>query len=264
MPLMPAFSRGCALLLATFFVASGVIAQSPPLARHFEGFDGAFVVRDQTTGRAVRHNLRGLGQRDSPCSTFKIVNALIGLETGLLTHEGHRFEWDGVDRGWEGWNRSHTLETAFRDSAVWYFQRLSAQIGPARSKTFLEDIGYGNRDPSGGQNRYWLGSSLTISPNEQLRIVERLLANDLPFSPRNQAIVRKIMLVERGPGWSLHGKTGTMTQGGKETLGWFVGWVERGGRRHAFACRIRGPEGASGRTARKISEEILRNLTILP
>ena len=59
--------------------------------------------------------------RDSaytPASTFKIVNSLIGIQTGIITDENMVIKWDGVKRWNEDWNKDLTMKEAFAVSAV--------------------------------------------------------------------------------------------------------------------------------------------------
>ena len=81
-----------------------------------------------------------------PCSTFKIYNSLIGLETGVLDQEDvyTLFKWDAI--------LSPTGTTIIpgighRESVVWYFQELAARIGPERMQEYIDKIGYGNTSP---------------------------------------------------------------------------------------------------------------------
>src|SRR4051812_1515350 len=60
----------------------------------FDGFDGCFVIHDVRRNQTTRFNQPRCAERLSPCSTFKIPNALIGLETGVVTGADHLFKWD--------------------------------------------------------------------------------------------------------------------------------------------------------------------------
>ena len=65
-----------------------------------------------------------------PCSTFKIPNTLIGLETGVIEGEHFALKWDGKERSVAAWNRD--------------------RIGPTRMQAHLDAMSYGNRDTSRG------------------------------------------------------------------------------------------------------------------
>src|SRR5438309_10106042 len=61
-----------------------------------------------------------------PASTFKIVNSLIGLETGKISDERMVIKWDGVVRKYPSgdtataWNKDLSMSDAFKVSAVAY------------------------------------------------------------------------------------------------------------------------------------------------
>jgi beta-lactamase class D len=52
------------------------------------------------------------------------------------------------------WNRDHTLASAIRFSVVWYFQEIARRIGAARMQRYVDAFQYGNRDLSGGVDRF--------------------------------------------------------------------------------------------------------------
>lgn len=254
------------------------VAVSPPrraeadgeelnLARFFGPYRAAFVLHDVQTGKTLRYRPALCTTRFAPCSTFKIPNSLIGLETGVLRDENHRFAWDGVKRPIEEWNRDHTLHTAFRVSAVWYYQKLAKAIGPARMRKYLDRIGgYGNGRIGGDVTRFWLGEPLAISPDEQVRFLNRLRAGTLPFSKRTQEIVRRVMVQETRGGTVLRAKTGTQGDLAKNvaTEGWYVGYVTTGKRVHVFAAHVDGGPNPSGREAGRITRAILESRGLLP
>ncbi len=98
---------------------------------------------------------------------FKILNALIGLDTKVVEDEYAIKYWDGVKREIDAWNQDHTLGSGMRHSVVWYYQELAREIGESEMKEGLVKANYGNKDISGGIDEFWLSSSLQISPVEQ-------------------------------------------------------------------------------------------------
>jgi beta-lactamase class D len=234
-------------------------ASSP--ARHFGAYRGAFVLLDASTGRTlVRYNPPQCAKRLPPCSTFKIPNSLIGLETGVLTGPEHRMKWDGVKRPVAAWNRDQTLRTAFDKSAAWYYQRLAREVAEERMRAWVRRVGYGNNDTSGPVDRFWLGHPLAISADEQAAFILRLYRNTLPFSPRSLNIVKDLMIRDRRGDAVLRGKTGTLGSWERHTteLGWFVGYVTRREKAYVFATNITGGRNPDGLKARGITEAILR------
>jgi beta-lactamase class D len=233
------------------------------LSRHFGGVDGCFVLLDVSGDQLLRYNPQRCGTRFAPCSTFKIPNSLIGLETGVIPDADHVIKWDGIQRDRPELNRDHTLRSAMANSVVWYYQELARRVGEARMQQFLDAIPYGNRDMSAGLTTFWLGTSLKISPDEQVEFLRRLQRDDLPFSRRSMQIVKEILVQDSRPGLIYRGKTGSNrgTEGAPD-LGWYVGWVERDGDVFVFATNISG-RGTFGARARAITESILHERGIL-
>jgi beta-lactamase class D len=258
--------------LATGLLA--VVLAAPPVAdedlvrdlgAHFPGFRSAFVLRDVAAGRTVRHNPALARARTSPCSTFKIPSSLIGLETGAVPDASFVLKWDGVRRPREEWNRDHDLRSAIRYSVVWYYQEVARRVGAERMQKCVSALRYGNEDVSGGIDRFWLGSSLQISPDEQVDFLARLHAGALPVSARSLAIVKDILVQDPpGPALVYRGKTGSCEDpGASEPHGWWVGSVEKEGRLFVFAALVEGP-GASGMVCRPMAESALAALGVLP
>lgn len=244
--------------------ASEVVVRDD-LGKYFQGVTGTFVLYDPANDKYIIYNQQQSQKRLSPCSTFKIYNSLIGLETGVLDQEDvyTAVKWDGKNYTFPSWNHDQTLASATRDSVVWYFQQLAARIGQERMQQYLDQIGYGNQDISGGLTTFWLRSSLRISAMEQVDLLTRLYAGKLPFDPEKVDVVKRNITLSNKNGIRLMGKTGSGYQDGQYILGWFVGGVEKGGKQVLFATNIEAPEGAIGGKAREITKAILKDLEIL-
>ena len=240
-------------------------ATTADLSSHFGEYTGAFVLLDVQRNTLVRHNPTRCSRRFAPCSTFKIPNSLIFLETGVAKDENTRLAWDGQKRPIDAWNRDQTLQTAFRDSVVWYYQKMASRVGMKRLREYVNRLEYGNQASSDTVTGFWLDGSLTISPDEQITFLRRLVNGSLPFSTRSQEIVRRLMIREKTGDAILLAKTGTdgNLKKGVATMGWYVGYVERGKRTYIFATNIAGGENPSGRTAERITKAILKGRGIL-
>ena len=182
--------------------------------------------------------------RYTPCSTFKLANTLIGLETGVISGPDHRWAWDGVERRVPVWNRGHDLRSAMASSVVPYYQAVAREVGRERMQQWVERFDYGNADVSGPIDRFWLGDSLRISPVEQLGFVERLLEDELGISARSREILSDITVQSFGPDHVEHGKTGWCHLTGEDgpMVNWYLGWVERADEVHLFVALISGDE----------------------
>jgi beta-lactamase class D len=249
------------LFLGCAFAAETSVARD--LSAEFGSYSGGFVLYDEAQQRWLRYQPEQCHTRTSPCSTFKVLNSLIALETGVASGPAFSLPWDGTRRSIESWNQDQTLRSAFATSCVWYYQALATRIGLERYQQIIPRVGYGNNDLTGGVTQFWLASSLTISPNEQVEFLRRLHERKLPFSDKTMDTVLDIMTISRTGQTIFRGKTGSAKKS-LPILGWFIGSVTSPSGLYLFATRITGGENPSGITARKITESILSTLNILP
>ncbi|WJH35435.1 class D beta-lactamase [Paenibacillus sp. CC-CFT747] len=229
-----------------------------PLGDSFGGVPGTMVLKNLKTDKQYVYNGERSRERFTPESSFKVPNALIGLEEKEVADEYEVKRWDGVVREFEAWNRDHTLASGMRHSVIWYYQAMARDIGAERMQRNLDRIGYGNRDISGGIDRFWLNSSLKISAQEQEAFVEKLVEEELPFQEKTMKTVKRILIDEEKDAYTLHGKTGTRLS--DMGLGWYVGYVETDKATWVFATNIDG----SGSKARQLTKEALLKMGIIP
>ena len=202
------------------------------------GTGGTFVMLDLKQNRITIVNAERHTKRFLPASTFKIPNALIALETGVIKDANHPvFKWDGVKREFDAWNKDHTPASAFRASAVWVFQEIARQITGTRMRVYVSQFGYGNRNIKGNEDSFWLDGQLRISALEQVEFLERFFIGKLPVHPKNAEIVKEMMFLEKIGNATLRGKTGWIPSGDGK-IGWLAGWVERGEDTYIFALNL--------------------------
>ncbi len=261
------FLAGCAGGLSTPSSpsTSTTTVQENKLEKYFQGFSGAFVLYDRNKESYIRYNPEQCAERFLPASTFKIINSLIGLETGVIPDENFVIKWDGTRYETSTWNQDHTLKTAFQNSVVWYYQELARRVGKDRMQQYVDAVGYGNKDIGGKIDSFWLDGALRISADEQIELLKRLYRDDLPFSQRSMKIIKEIMVLESTDNYRLSGKTGSVWRVGMNRSGWLVGYVEEKDNVYFFATNIESssPE-ATGVKAKEIAQDILRGLQLLP
>lgn len=244
------------------------------LSRFFEDTTGAIVIYDQKNNRYIRYNEKRCATRFTPASTFKIPNALIGLEAGAVKDAETVIVWDKKkypEDNWTSepfvhWKQDHTLRTAIKYSVVWYFRELARRVGEERMKNYVERFDYGNRDISGGLSSeqmfeaFWLSSSLKISADEQVEFLRKFYDGKLPVSKRSTETVKKILVQEETPEYKLSAKTGGGWNDGK-ALGWFIGYAETKDNGYFFALNIDGENYAAIRERRiDLTKQILNEL----
>lgn len=189
--------------------------------------------------------------RVTPASTFKIALAVMAADAGLITAPDAPAL--PFKEGYVDWNPAWRATTApdgwMRNSVVWYSYELTKALGAQRFEDYVRAFDYGNGDVSGDPGAgnsltgSWIGSSLAISPREQVGFLTRLLGGEIAVAPEAVALTRT--LVDQGEqpnGWRLFAKTGAAAPkrpDGKpdraRSYGWYVGWAEKGNRRVFFA-----------------------------
>src|SRR5438477_11876726 len=112
-------------------------------------------------------------------------------------------------------------------------------------KKYIHLVHYSNEDLSAGITKFWLGTSLKISADEQIEFLKGLYHDKLPFFKRSMDIVNKIIRLKETPEGVLSGKTGSDLANGKGILGWFVGYVVHNGNPYFFATNIEATDGAA-------------------
>ncbi|HET9824607.1 MAG TPA: penicillin-binding transpeptidase domain-containing protein [Chitinophagaceae bacterium] len=225
--------------------------------------NGTFALLDNGTGQFTIYNLKRY--RDSsflPASTFKIVNALIGLQTGKITNDSMVIKWDGIQRPVKAWNQDLTMYEAFRVSAVPYFQEVARRIGKDTMQQWLDSLSYGTKKIKTRIDTFWLDNSLKIKPDEQLGLVKKLYFNQLPFFETYENMVKRAMLFEDNSNYKLSYKTGWGRDEKGNQLAWVVGWIEENKHPYFFVLNFESADpNADIPTMRmKMLDGILRQL----
>lgn len=263
---LKAFHHSCFSILCCIVFLSGCSVNKAnlddSLKKYFDQYkaDGCFTMFNNADGKVTVYNMALDTVRYTPASTFKILNSLIGLETGKITDEKMLIKWDSVKRSNENWNKDLTMEEAFKVSSVPYYQEVARRIGKPTLQKWIDSVHYGNQNTGKQVDSFWLDNSLKISADEQLGLVKRLYFDQLPFQKRTQQIVRDVMIQESNTQYTLAYKTGWGfdEQGGN--IGWIVGWVEENKHPYFFTLLVKSPaKDFDMRTARlNILKSILK------
>jgi beta-lactamase class D len=231
--------------------------------------EGCFALMNNATGKFTVYNLSRY--RDSaylPASTFKIVNSLIGLQTGKIVNDSMVIKWDGVKRWNEDWNKDLTMYDAFRASSVYYYQEVAKRIGKDTMQYWLNNLKYGAKDDTSSFkiqspiDSFWLDNTLEITPDQQLGLVKQLYFNQLPFFKSYQETVKRAMLFENKPNYRLGYKTGWGFTEKNHSIGWITGWIEENDHPYFFVLNIESSDkDLDIRTVRmKMLKDILKQL----
>lgn len=258
----------------TILLASCVqnnVKQDDSLKKYFDEnhLTGCFAIMDNGTGEFTVYNLPRY--RDSaylPASTFKIVNSLIGLQTGRITSDSMVIPWDGVTRRVADWNKDLNMYSAFQVSSLPYYQEVARRIGKDTMQFWLDSLHYGSgkKDTlckiTGPIDSFWINNTLKITPDENLGLVKKLYFNELPFFKLYQEKVKQAMLFENNANYKLAYKTGWGFTEQNHSLGWIVGWIEENNHPYFFVLNVESPDADYDmRTARmKILKDILKQM----
>lgn len=232
------------------------------LSSNFGDYTGSFVLYDQSADKWNIYNMEHASTRVSPNSTYKIYDALLGLESGIITPEHSTFTWNGEPYPFHSWEANQDLTSAIHNSVNWYFQAIDSQAGFEAVRTFLQTINYGNQNTGTNLNLYWTDFSLKISPIEQVELLQDFYQNNFHFDSKNIQAVKKALLLSTTSSGSLYGKTGTGRVNGKDVNGWFIGYIETSNNTYYFATNIQSSSGATGSQATEITKSVLSNLGI--
>ncbi|HLB40723.1 MAG TPA: penicillin-binding transpeptidase domain-containing protein, partial [Candidatus Babeliales bacterium] len=217
-------------LLALSFISQPMAAQVAFLARE----NGATI-----------QQIGDCSSRHTPWCSFNIALSLMAYESGvLLDAQRPVLPYElGYQAGRAVCQQAQTPTSWIKNSCVWYSRALTQQLELATIRNYLAQFAYGNQDFSGdvGQNNglthAWLGSSLHISANEQVTLVEKILQRAFTLAPATYAYTQQILFAEHLTATAqLYGKTGSgpfgnpniaqaaLTDGAALQHGWFVGW----------------------------------------
>lgn len=232
------------------------------LSNAFHGYEGSFVLYNSRENTWSVYDPDNARKRISPNSTYKIYDALLGLESGVISPESSVISWNGEACPFEAWEGDQDLNSAMKNSVNWYFQSIDSQLGSDSIKSFLHTVQYGNQQTGSDMDLYWTDSSLKISPLEQVELLKKFNENEFHFSPDNISAVKKALQLSSSDAGNFFGKTGTGRIDNRDVNGWFVGYVETSDNTYYFSVNIKADSNASGSAAAKIAMSVLSDLEI--
>jgi beta-lactamase class D len=255
------------ILLGLYACSPNNVKQDDSLGKYFteNKVEGCFAIMDNASGKFTVFNLGRY--RDSsylPASTFKIVNSLIGLQTGKIVNDSMIIKWDSVKRWKEDWNKDLTMYEAFRVSSLPYYQEVARRIGRDTMQLWLDSLKYGAKYDTqkvvirGAVDSFWINNNLKVTPDQQLGLVKKLYFDQLPFFKTYQEMVKRAMLFENNTNYRLGYKTGLGYRENGNILGWVVGWVEENGHPYFFVLNTESPNRDIEMT--KIRLKILKDI----
>ncbi|PYF77075.1 penicillin-binding transpeptidase domain-containing protein [Pedobacter nutrimenti] len=232
---------------------------------------GSITIYDLKEKKWISSDIADSNKPSLPASTFKIINTLIALETGIAVDENQIIKWPGsTDTLKYGYRpdiyHDMSMKDAFRLSAGWAYVEMAKKIGKERYKKYLEASKYGNADLSVNDPDFWNFGDFSISPVNQVEILRGVYEESLPFKKSSFGILKKMMIETKTKDYTIRAKTGWTRDRGKDT-GWWIGYVERKGNVYFFATRLIKDMAdinlGFGKCRKEITMKIFRELHIL-
>lgn len=237
------------------------------LSNAFNSINGGAVLYSPSENKYSLYNKDMVEQEVSPYSTFKIISTLIGLHNNIIKDETSTMDYNGTQYLNSEWNGNLTLQAAFQTSCIWYFHQIINSVGEEKVKKELSELKYGNCDVSEWEgsminpykelNGFWLGSSLKISPYEQVKVLSKIFEGESFYDSESVEILKKVMLIEDNKEKKIYGKTGSSSNG----EAWFIGFTEKEQQREYFAIYLNDSlqrEQISSSVAKEIALKIIK------
>lgn len=251
----------------------GILGQTK-YQKNFEefGVEGSTTIYDYKNKKWFFTNKADANQETLPASTFKILNTLIILENNLVKDENEIVKWDGTEHTFFGtridaWNKDTNLETAYKNSTVWFYVEMANRLGRSRYKNILKKVKYGNRNFSEKGTDFWNFGEFDITPKNQIKFLIKLYENKLPFSKSNISKVKEIMISEQTDDYVFRDKTGWTKRDGTD-IGWWIGYLQTQDNVYFFATRLTKSTNENNpnfsKARKEITKQILSELSILP
>lgn len=200
--------------------------------------DGAILIYDLNENKYYSNDFDWTKNGKLPASTFKIVNSIIALETGVVENDSTLFSWNGEERSYKNWEQDLILRDAFHFSCVPCYQEVARKIGANKMSEFLDILDYGTmKVDSTNIDLFWLEGESRISQFQQIDFLSRFYSSELPISAQTDSIMKRMLVVEENDEYKMSGKTGWSIRNGTNN-GWFVGYIQVQNEVYFFATNV--------------------------
>ena len=204
---------------------------------------GSFGLFDNGSGEFYIYNLAQFKDSSyAPTSTFEIVNALVGIETGRIVDEKMVLSIDSAG--------PIRMDSAFKQTSTPYFMEVARRIGKDTMQHWLDSLQYGTKNMGSAVDSFWYNNKLVITPDEQMGLVKKLYFGQLPFQKRSQEMVKMLMLQTANTNYKLSYKSGLSYKQNGKAFAWIVGWIEENKHPYFFVLQIEGPATVDLKKAR--------------
>lgn len=223
---------------------------------------GVIVIKDDNNITIYGNDLSRANTAYIPASTFKMLNALIGLDNNKVTKD-EVFKWDGEKRLYPTWNKEMDLGEAMTLSTIPVYQELARRIGLDLMQKEVKKVNFGNAEIGSTIDNFWLVGPLKITPVQEVKFVDDLAHNRLPFKTKTQKAVKDMLLIKEINGNKIYAKSGWGMDVTPQ-VGWLTGWVEKSnGSKIGFSLNLEMKPNMPGSVRNEITYKSLENLGII-
>ena len=136
----------CSLPVSSLLSQSTSTQSTQAIAQLFDQAQssGVLVIQRGQQVQVYGNDSSRAGTEYVPAFTFKMLNALIGLQHGKAT-TNEIFKWDGKKRSFSAWEKDMTLGQAMQASAVPVYQELARRIGLELMQQEVQRIQFSNQ-----------------------------------------------------------------------------------------------------------------------
>jgi beta-lactamase class D len=178
---------------------------------------GTFASWNNATGAVTVYDLKRYRKGlYSPGTSFDIITALVGLQTGKISNDSMK-----INDGYEGLS----MYDAFRVSYTPYFREVARRIGKDGMQRWLDSLYAGTQKITTKIDTFWMDNSFKVIPDQQLGLMQKLFLKKLPFFQPYQEMLIKAMLMEDNSNYKLSYKVGVANENNGR-IGWVLGWIE--------------------------------------
>jgi len=131
------------------------------------------------------------------------------------------------------------------------------RVGNIKYISHLDKLNYGNKKTGPDVTTFWLDGELKISAREQIEFLKKLYKEDLPYKKSHIQLLKKLMIIEKKPQYTLRAKTGWAARI-KNQHGWYVGYIETQQKVWFFATNLDICRKSDAVYRKEISMEALR------
>ncbi|WP_089606040.1 class D beta-lactamase [Acinetobacter piscicola] len=218
-----------------------------------------FVTYDGLQLESYGNDLNRAKTQYIPASTFKMLNALIGLQHHKTT-DTEVFKWNGEKRSFSVWEKDMTLAEAMQASAVPVYQELARRIGLNLMQKEVKRVYFGNTQIGSQVDNFWLVGPLKITPEQEAQFAYQLAMKQLAFDPSVQQQVKKMLYIESRGDTKLYAKSG-WGMDVEPQVGWYTGWVEQAnGKVTAFSLNMQMNKGDDIAQRKQLTLDVLDKL----